>query len=257
MLDEILKSIRSQLYERAASPLIGSIVISWALWNYRFILLILSGVSITEKYRIIDEVLFSTWQQIYLNGLLYPLITSLLYIYAYPYPAKYVFEFSRNKQKEIANIKRQIEGEALLTVKESRAIRHEIYTLEEELQKDLERKDSEIERLKLEIAEVSKEKYVTPVEEQLDKSEQSLSVSSVELPSGQLKMLQLVGEDTGEAEEEWLISRSKDNHVIAKFNLGELQEKDYLACNYDQGIGDYIYELTHKGRSYLVANGHV
>lgn len=257
MPDEFLKSIRSQLYERAVSPLIGSIVISWALWNYKFILLIVSGVSITEKYRIIDQVLFSTWQQTYLVGLLYPLITSLLYIYAYPYPAKYVFQFSRTRQKEIANIKRQIEDEALLTVKESRAIRREIYTLEEELQKDLERKDSEIERLKLDIEEISQEKHVVSVEKQLDKPEPSRAISSVELPEGQLKVLQLVGESTGEVGEMWLIKKSSDNHVTTKFNLGELQENDYLKHDYSQELHDYSYELTHKGRSYLVANGHV
>lgn len=258
MLDEMLKSIRAQLYERAVSPLMGSIVISWVLWNYKFILLILSGVTVTEKYRIIDEVLFSTWDQVYLHGMLFPLMTSLIYIYLYPYPARYVFQFSRNRQKEISDIKRDIEDETLLTAKESRAIRREIYAMEEELQKDLEKKDSEIERLKLEIEESDKEKLVVNVEKQLsDPEENSIPPKLAHLPDGQLNMLKLVGESSGEVAEKQLINSSSSNHIEAKYNLGELQENDYLKHDYSQLLKDYSYELTHKGRSYLVTNGHV
>jgi hypothetical protein len=40
MFDDAIKSIRAELYERVASPLLGSFIVSWLIWNYRLILLI-------------------------------------------------------------------------------------------------------------------------------------------------------------------------------------------------------------------------
>lgn len=256
MLDEILKSIKAQLYDRAVSPLMGSFIISWGIWNYKFLLLVISGVTITEKYRIIDEVLFGTWQQIYLRGALYPIITSLVYLYAYPYPSKYVFEFSRNRQKEISDIKRRIEDETLLTAKESRSIRREIYALEEEFQKDLERKNSEIERLKLELEEIDKGKSISI--DQLAKSANSIEPTiDKSLPEGQLEVLKKVGESEGAVSEQYLIDSESGSHIKNKYNLEELAKNGYLERGYDRNMDIYTYDLTHKGRSYLVKNKHV
>ena len=196
MLDDMFKSVKAQLYERAVSPLIGSIVISWSLWNYKFILLMVSGLKVTDKYKIIDEVLFTTWQQAYLQGALYPIATAVFYLYLYPYPAKYVFEFTRNRQKEISDIKRKIEDETLLSVKESRAIRREIYALEEEMQKDIERKDSEIERLRKELEDIEKDEMVSNVERQLSDPQSSKPETLSHLSDPQLSMLKLAGEES-------------------------------------------------------------
>lgn len=260
MFDDMLKSIRAQLYERAVSPLMSSLLISWSVWNYKFILLIFSGVAITEKFRIIDEVLFSSVEQIYLQGMIYPIITSLVYIYIYPYPARRVYQFSRNRQKEISDIKRQIEDETLLTAKESRSIRREIYAVEEENQKELERKNYEIEKLKLEIEGLEKKKSVK-TEESLAKDdievESDSKLNSDVLPEDQLQILRLVGDSLGEFAEKQVIKNFPGSHVTVKYNLQELVDKGYLKHDYSQRLNDYSYELKHKGRSYLVKNGYV
>jgi hypothetical protein len=43
MVNEIVKSAKAQLSERIASPLIGSFVISWCLWNYKFLVILFSA----------------------------------------------------------------------------------------------------------------------------------------------------------------------------------------------------------------------
>ena len=191
--------------------------------------------------------------------MLYPLITSLAYIYLYPYPARYVYQFSRSRQKEISDIKRKIEDDTLLTAKESRAVRREIYAAEEEFQKNLERKSSEIERLKMEIEELEKLKIVKEADKQPGNSKENSAYKPEldELSEGQLKMLKLVGNRDGEVAEKQLINNSSDNHIAAKYNLGELESNGYIRQDYSQRLSDYSYELTHKGRSYLVSNGHV
>ena len=57
MLDDLSKSIKASLYERATSPLFGAFVISWLAWNYRFVLTVISSMSAKEKfsYRVLSE----------------------------------------------------------------------------------------------------------------------------------------------------------------------------------------------------------
>ncbi len=160
MYSEAVKSVRAHLYERSVSPLMGSFIVSWVVFNYKFILLVFSGIPVVEKLALIDSTIFSTSYDIYLQGFLFPFGMSLVYLFGYPYPAKFVFRFTRNRQKEISDIKKEIEEETLLTVEESRLIRRELYKIEEELQQSITRKDSEIEGLRKE-----NEKWITKFNE--------------------------------------------------------------------------------------------
>lgn len=256
MLDEIFKSIKAQLYERAVSPLMGSIIISWVIWNYKFVLLVFANIQVVEKYRIIDEVIFSSWQQIYLQGVLYPILTSLAYLFIYPYPAKYVFEFSKNRQKEISDIKKKIEEETLLTVKESQSIRREIYRIQEEFQNDISRKDSEIERLKLQIEEMYT-KNPEVISEPTNQAQINTPITDIELSESQIKTLLAIVNNQGETAESRLVLGTPNNQVEVKYNLGELEKQGYLQRKFSQNQGDYTYDLTHKARSYLVKYKHV
>ncbi len=162
MLDDIFKSIRAQLYERAVSPLMGSFVLSWSLWNYKFILLLFSEATIIEKYTLIEDVLFVTWPQILIGGFLGPLGTALFYLFIYPYPAKLVFKFSKNRQKEITNLKKEIEDETLLTIQESRTLRNAIRKMGDQFQEDFSGKDDKIKNLKEGLS--SKDKKIKSLE---------------------------------------------------------------------------------------------
>jgi hypothetical protein len=255
MIDDALKSIKSYLYDRAVSPLMGSFLVSWCTWNYRLILAFFSDVSILEKFRIIDEVLFENGSSILWYGVIYPLVTALGYIFIYPYPAKLVFEFSRKRQKEINNIKKTIEEETLLTVEESRSIRHEVYNLEDEFQKEISRKNIEIERLKIDIETLSSpsdQKSLTGKEilEKID------ATSNDELDSEQIEILKLIGlKPNGELEKN-ILSAFKAGHLKAKYHLGELEKQGYLERDYDQSHKGYRLTLSHRGRALLVRNGH-
>jgi len=250
----MIRSIRAHLYERTSSPLTGSFLLSWLAWNYRFILLLISGTPINDKYLIIDTVLYATWQQIYLQGLLFPIITAILYIFIYPYPAKFVFKFSRKRQKEIVDAKKEIEGETLLTISESRAIRAEAYKIEEELQNTITRKDSEIQRLKSEIDEFkainltknSKSKKISP------KASKPISTKE-DITDSQIKVLTIIGESPNYIGETSLLNSYGKDHVKLKYDLQELENNNYISKS--MGSGDYLFTLTHKGRKYLLDNG--
>lgn len=125
MLDEILSSAKTTLVERLASPLLGSFVVAWCAWNYRFLIVLLSEKSITKTFELIDTVIFPTPLAVVTHGFLFPLISALVYVFIYPYPARFVYGFTRRRQKEINQLRQQIEDETPMTKEESRALRLE------------------------------------------------------------------------------------------------------------------------------------
>jgi len=146
MFEDLVKSIKAQLYERVSSPLISTFVLSWSVWNYKLLCVILSKTPASEKIVLIDSLVEIDWY--FLKGIIAPIITTLMFIFIYPYPAKFVYEFSRKRQKELKEIKQKIEDETPLTKEESRAIKIDFYLLKKEYEKLMDEKESELKLLK-------------------------------------------------------------------------------------------------------------
>jgi hypothetical protein len=124
MLDELTDSLKAKLYDFTVSPLLITFIASWIGWNYRFVLVVLSSsMSIYEKTSYIESRLFSTWTDYVIWGIVGPLLTTGFLLFVYPYPAKWVFKFWRQRQRELKELKQQIDGETPLTKEESAAIR--------------------------------------------------------------------------------------------------------------------------------------
>ncbi|WP_421151934.1 hypothetical protein [Aeromonas dhakensis] len=250
MLEDALNSIKAHLYDRAVSPLMGSIIVSWVVWNYKLPLLLISKEPILEKYRIISEVLYATNASIYLNGLLYPILTAATYIFIYPYPAEFVFKFTRNRQKSISNIKRQIEGEALLTVKESMELRREIDKLEDEFMAILGKKEAEIEKLRNELNEMN----VQGIGANTSSKEEGKKINSNKaLNDTEHEILQLL--DDSNASESTIIAifegRRSSNWV--KYHIEKLEKLGLIRSATDD-FGDDEWTITYNGRTYLIEN---
>lgn len=244
MVDEILKSAKAQISERIASPLIGSFVISWCLWNYKFLVILFSSASVSQTFALINAIVFPTAWSIVLNGILLPTLTALAYIFAYPYPAKYVYEFTRRRQKEVNEVRQRIEDETLLTIEESRKIRAEVLQTEKAHQEIVDRLNGEISRLKLEMTS-------PPIDSPPEQSNTN-NLSKQELTPTQLALLKLLEKAGGKQEEDVLIRASKESKVKTEFDLGELVKLELLRKRYDQRAGAYVYEFLHEGRRILL-----
>ena len=124
MLDELTESIKAKLYDFTVSPLLITFITSWIGWNYRFVLVVLSSeMAPEEKFNFIQSQLFRCWLDYVGQGFLGPLATTLVFLFVYPYPAKYVFSFWRKRQQELRELKNKIDGETLLTRDESSALK--------------------------------------------------------------------------------------------------------------------------------------
>jgi hypothetical protein len=148
VIDAILKSAQKQVIERLASPLMGSFLISWPLWNYRFFVALFSQASVTNTFRLIDTVVYPHWWSFPVYGFGWPLVTALVYIFVYPYPARLAYRFSYEQQKKINDDRRGIEGLTFLTLEESRRIRAELARRENEHEAEIDKKNKEIDQLR-------------------------------------------------------------------------------------------------------------
>lgn len=256
MLDEITKSIKAELYSRATSPLMGSFIISWCIYNYKLIMLIASNEKVLEKYEIIDNTLYpqkclisACSDNIFIQSSLIPIIATLIFIYAYPIFAEPIFKYARGKQKNIANLKKKIDGDALLTVQQGRNLREEIDKLEESSEKEILRKDREIERLKDQLQE-------TPITQETNINDPSSILENDDNDIETLKR-QLIRELA--KQNDWVA-----DSIVHKALRGPSIESDYIidalitnnlinSKNYTHTNGK-AYRLTSKGRAYAVEN---
>ena len=148
MLEEISKSIRADLYERASSPLLGAFLTSWLIWNWKTVLVFFSSMEVVEKVNHIGAVIYSDFWPSLLFLLVGPLVTALLFLYLYPIPAKHVYRHFREQQKSLKAIKVAVEEETPLSQDEHNKLRKRISEMESAFYEELTKKDAEIERLR-------------------------------------------------------------------------------------------------------------
>lgn len=253
MFKDLLDSLKAQLYERAVSPLLGSFVLSWLLWNYKLVLVVLSEESVLEKFRIIDEVLYYDWKQTFCITLGFPLITAIFYIFIYPYPAKWVFKFTRKRQVEINQTRKEIEGNVLLSVDESREIRSRIFKLEDAHQEALNRKSEEIERLKAELHDKNHEDTDGLKEgPDLETQKSEGITTTLDLDKEQVNMLVMIADGRSSCTREELVRKSGSSKIKAEYDLDRLEERGLIKYDYDMRYQESMYVITKKGRSFLV-----
>lgn len=122
MLDDLTKEIKAQLYERVKSPLFGAFALSWVVWNYRVLVALVSDLKFAEKMEFIDKA-YPSALELSLHGALGPLVSAILFLWLYPYPARWMYSYWATQQKELKKVQQRIEDETPLTQEEANALR--------------------------------------------------------------------------------------------------------------------------------------
>lgn len=251
MLDDLAKTVKAQLYERVSSPLLGAFTISWIAWNYRFLLVLVSSMPIAEKFAYIDNNIFNSYQNIFLHGTLYPLITTLSLIFIYPFPAKFVYEYWRTRQRELKEVQQRIDDETPLTREEARELRHEAIKARIEFEQELGRRSDEVAKLKETIKELQPIANSSPIKQAKAAQQKKVETNSAALDDNQVQMLKSIAESSNGLRVTDLIPSSGNEKIRAEYNLGELEAKAYASRDFESGRG-YVISPTHSGRSYLI-----
>jgi hypothetical protein len=144
MMEEIKKSISSILYERTTSPLFGTLIISWVIWNWK-ILYVTFFVSEKITKNKIDFIVLN-YSDIH-HIVTFPLISTFALLTIVPFISNGAYWLSINFENWKLNQKNSIEKKQLLTVEQSIELREQILKQEERFSKLVQDKNLEIERL--------------------------------------------------------------------------------------------------------------
>lgn len=184
-MDNLLNSIKAVLYERTTSPMIGAFVVSWLGWNYRTVVIMFSELPAIQKFNYIENTLYPSYVQSGLFLLLLPAVTAAIYLFALPYPARFVHKFWRQRQKELRDDKLSVENATLLSVEESRSIRQRVIDIQSEYDRALSHSESEVENLK-ESLQLREQEFEKLNDELLKVKSSKLSESETEIVSDEV-----------------------------------------------------------------------
>ena len=240
MYDDVFKTIKAQLYDRATSPLLGSFILSWIAWNYRFIMLIVSSMPATEKITYIDNYIFPSYEAMLLRGTLYPLITTLLLIFVYPIPARYVFSHWKEQQRKLKQIQQHIDEETPLTKQDARQIRQDILKATLDFEKEIEKKSLEISKLKELITELENQKSID-----------DLGLQNV-IERSQLKILNKIADAPKGITIDDIIEFTKGDRIRTEFDIGELERTNCISREFSNELNKIVFKVTHRGLAYIV-----
>ncbi|MCD0464233.1 hypothetical protein [Flavobacterium sp. ENC] len=149
MIEEIKKSINSIFIERVSSPFYGTLIVSWLIWNWKIAYLTFfvdqKKISIT-KIEFIVKNYSDVWHLVY-----WPLISTLILLTIIPFVTNGAYWLDLKFTTWRVNQKNEIEGKRLLTLEQSIKLRSELRELEENFEKLLDKKNEEIQLLKVEL----------------------------------------------------------------------------------------------------------
>lgn len=244
MLDDILQATKQSLLERLSSPLLSAFFVSWCAWNWKFLVILFSNASVTTTFVLIDKIAFPDYSAVFLRGFVCPLISASAYVFLYPYPARFIYEFSLRRQREVNQTKQRIADETPLTIEESRRLRNEYVENERRHTEVVQLLNDEIARLNEALKTRGKGRELAPL---------TISEKMYEkLNDSQLELLRLLEKAGGESTEPDLIDQSSEKKVKTEFNIGELERRKLISRIYSNRARAYLITFTHDGRRALL-----
>ncbi len=245
MIDDILQSAKQTALERLTSPLLGSFLLSWLAWNWKFLVILFSDNSVTTTFDLVNTLAFPDNTTLFLKGIFYPFLSSLAYVFLYPYPARSVYAFTLKRQRERNETKQQIARETLLTLEDSLQLRAEFVAHDRRSTETIQRLNNEITTLK---AALDRNAQIGELEDPSIKDHQKITLSKYELDI--LRILETTG---GGAKESTLIPLSSNERIQVEFAIGELLRRKLIVRN-SSTAGGHLIKFTHEGRRALLSN---
>jgi hypothetical protein len=248
MLTELRKSTNAILFERVSSPLFGTLIISWLIWNWKIVYL---TIFISESKLEINKIdyIIDNYQNIHIL-ITFPLISTFLLITVIPLISNGAFWMNLIYKKWKTDKKNEVEKTQLLTIEQSVELRKEIRDKEIQFEKILEKKtldnkllQAQIEELELKLTD-GKSSEDSNKKQKIRKNNSSSSYGSSEYT--QLKKNTRILESF-----EKIITSIRKDFQFPEDTSDELKEyyliNDIVKEEYDEIANEKYYELTFKG----------
>lgn len=173
-MDDLVTTMKAQLYERVSSPLTVSFVLSWCGWNFRLIAVLLSSIDPAVKFRMIDTVLYPDVWTLWLHRLIGPLVTCLLYVFVYPYPERWAFSWAKKKQRDLKAIQASLDSDIPLTPEQSRELRLKCKRAVEETQSIVAEHEEKVASFSVELSQLKDQ--LSQKDEQIERLEKRAGI---------------------------------------------------------------------------------
>jgi predicted transcriptional regulator len=149
-MKDIVNSFKAHLNEKTTSPVIGPFIFYWIVCNYQFMIILVDGdLKPNEKFELIKVIypseIYTPWigldihyQTLLSNGLLVPLLITLIYIFIIPYPTKFIYKFWKKRKKDLITIKNGIDDDTPIGQEQSKKLRNSLYELQNKYESQFE-----------------------------------------------------------------------------------------------------------------------
>lgn len=145
-MDEVKKSIKSILYERTTSPLYGTFIISWLIWNWKIIYVTLFVSENSIQLDKLSYLLKNHFIDKY-NLILLPILSTIVLLTVFPFISNGAYWLKLNFDKWKKEKKNEVELRQLITIEQSIELREQIVNQEERFEKILTDKNLRIKQL--------------------------------------------------------------------------------------------------------------
>lgn len=207
-MEELIKSFKAQLHDRATSPLSGAFILSWLFCNWEIMLVAISDSYIYDKIFHLKNLIKEAGIN---NLLIIPFLSTLFLIFLYPYFSNIAYKASRWHQNALKKIKIKYDGESPISQDEAKKLQQEIFDTKikyenkiqnlQTINEKLEQKNTELEQKAKEIDEL------TTV--QIPKPQRPPDLIEDEYPEQVYKTLDFLNTITGDISKESLLSALK------------------------------------------------
>lgn len=155
MISEMRQSISAILYERVSSPLYGTLFFSWVIWNWQVVYL---TFFVNGSESEVNKLQWIIKNYTDVNLLItYPLISTFFLVTVMPFITNGAYWLHIKFITWRVNQKNKIEMKSLLTLEQSIKLRGKIAESEAKIETLLAEKDTEIQQLKLQIGNLTKD----------------------------------------------------------------------------------------------------
>ena len=253
-VSEMFSEVKDQLHERVSSPLAGTFLISWCVWNYQFLLVLLGDMTTSEKIIYIGNNLYSSGWVTTNSLFIGPLLTAMVYIWLYPIVGKSFFVYSREQQNILKDLKQQIDGESLLTEKESKELRTEVIKAQNSANnaiRDQEHMLSENERLQKEVDALQKQiSEFEASKSNVSDAEAGSIASTVSDNEGMTQILEYIGQNASDYVPRSEVIDTFGKHFTKIFLDSYLDKLLHSNLISKSSMGNY--SITKEGRTLLM-----
>lgn len=132
MIKDVTNSIKATLYQRVSSPLYGTYIFSWVLYNWEKTLkLAFSSKDFDERLLMFKESFGTVETGVDYWSFLFPIVLTVFILFFQPVIQKIIFVYNEKNKHEGLNARDKFDNERRLTIEESMVIKGELTKLHE------------------------------------------------------------------------------------------------------------------------------